>query len=67
MYFRVSNSVSSISNEHKNGDNTSFSVPSKIFPKLKARILQMRFQNFQGSSDFTVVCREKKTTGKPIK
>ena len=29
----------------RNGANTSFSVKSKIFPKRKAQILQMRYQN----------------------
>ena len=34
--------------------NASFSVQSKIFPKLKAQILQMRYQNVQEGSSFTV-------------
>ena len=38
----------------KNGANASFSVQSKIFPKLKAQILQMRYQNVQEGSSFTV-------------
>ena len=33
----------------------SFSVRSKIFPKLKAQIFEMRYQNVQESSDFIVV------------
>ena len=41
-----------ISNEHKNGANASFSVQSKIFPNLKAQILQMRYQNIQEGSGF---------------
>ena len=56
--FREIDSISkwtiSISNEHKNGANASFSVKSKIFPKLKAQILQMRNQNVQESLGFTV-------------
>ena len=38
----------------KNGSNTSFTVQSKIFPKLKAQIWQMRYQNIQEGSGFTV-------------
>ena len=38
----------------KNGTNASFSVQSKIFPKLKAQILQIRYQNVQEGSGFTV-------------
>ena len=38
----------------KNGGNTSFSVQCKIFPKLKAPIFQMRYQNVQEGSSFTV-------------
>ena len=37
-----------------NGANISFSVQSKIFPKLKAHILQMRHQNIQEGLGFTV-------------
>ena len=37
----------------KNGANASFSVQSKIFPKLKYQILQMRYQNVQEGSSFT--------------
>ena len=37
----------------KNGTNASFSVQSKIFPKLKAQILQMRYQNVQEGTSFT--------------
>ena len=37
----------------KNGVNASFSVQSKIFPKLKAQIFQMRYQNVQEGSSFT--------------
>ena len=37
----------------KNGGNNSFSVQSKLFPKLKAQILQMRYQNVQKGSSFT--------------
>ena len=33
--------------------NASYSVQSKIFPKLKAQILQMRYQNFEEGSSFT--------------
>ena len=36
----------------KNG--ASFSVVCEIFPKLKAQILQTRYQNVQKSSGFTV-------------
>ena len=42
-----------ISNGHKNGANASFSVQSKIFPKRKAQILQMRYRNVQEGSSFT--------------
>ena len=35
----------------KNGANAPFSVQSKIFPKLKT---QMRYQNVQEGSNFTV-------------
>ena len=38
----------------KNGANASFSVQRKIFPKLKAKILQIRYQNVQKGSKFTV-------------
>ena len=38
----------------KNGANAPFSVQSKIFRKLKAQILQMRYQNVQEGSSFTV-------------
>ena len=38
----------------KNGANASFSVQSKIFPKLKAQILQVRYQNVQNGSNFTI-------------
>ena len=37
----------------KNGVNGSFSVQSKIFTKLKAQIIQMRYQNVQEGSSFT--------------
>ena len=37
-----------------NGDNASFSVQSKIFPRLKAQILQMGYQNIQVGLGFTV-------------
>ena len=36
------------------GANASFSIQSKIFPKLKAHILQMRCQNVQEGSNITV-------------
>ena len=42
----------------KNGANASFSVQSKIFPKLKAQILQMRYQNVQKGSGFTVTLKK---------
>ena len=38
----------------KNGVNVSVSVQSKIFPKLRAKILQMRYQNDPVVSGFTV-------------
>ena len=38
----------------KNGANASFSVKSTLFPELKVQILQMRYQNVQESSSFTV-------------
>ena len=38
----------------KNGANSSFSVKIKIFSKLNAQILQMRYQNIQKCSNFTV-------------
>ena len=38
----------------KNGANATFSVQSKKFPKLKAQILQIRYQNLQEDSSFTV-------------
>ena len=37
----------------KNGANASFPLQSKIFPKLKAQMLQMRYQNVQEGSSFT--------------
>ena len=37
----------------KNGANASFSVQSKIFPKTKAQILQMRYQNVKEGSSFS--------------
>ena len=42
----------------ENGANASFSVQCNIFPKLKAQILQMRYQNVYEGSGFTT---EKKT------
>ena len=42
----------------KNGANASFSVQSKMFPKLKAQILQMRYQNVSESSGSTVEKKE---------
>ena len=44
----------------KNGANASFLVHSKIFPKLNVQILQIRYQNVQEGSSFTVK-REKKS------
>ena len=38
----------------KNGVNASFSVQGKIYSKLKAQILQMRYQNVLEGSGFTV-------------
>ena len=38
----------------KNGANASFQVQSKIFPKLKSQILQMRYQHVPAGSGFTV-------------
>ena len=42
----------------KNGPNgangASFSVQSKIFPKIKAKIFQIRYQNVQEGSSFSV-------------
>ena len=43
-----------MNNGHKNRANASFLVQSKIFPKLKAQILQMRYQNIKKGSGFTV-------------
>ena len=38
----------------KNGATTSFSFQSKILPKLKAQILQMRYWNVHEGSDFAI-------------
>ena len=46
--------TSCIRNGHNNGANASFSVQSKIFPKLEAQILQMRYQSVPACSSFTV-------------
>ena len=48
-YLYISNGQKTAANA-----NASFSVQSKIFPKLKAQILQMRFKNVQEGSSFTV-------------
>ena len=37
----------------KNGANASFSVQSKVFPKLKAQILEIGYQNVQEGLGFT--------------
>ena len=50
---RVFNLEVFISKGHKNGANVSFLVESKIYPKLKGQILQMRYQNIHEGSDFT--------------
>ena len=38
----------------QNWANDSFPVQSKIFPKLKAKILQMRYLNVQEGPEFAV-------------
>ena len=42
----------------KNGAAASFSVQSKILPKLKAQILQMRQKNVQEGPGFTIERKE---------
>ena len=42
-----------ISWAQKNGANAPFSVQSNLFPKLKAQILQIRYQNVHEGSSFT--------------
>ena len=44
----------------KNCANATFSVQSKIFPKQKVKILQMRYQNVPDGLSYTIE-REKKS------
>ena len=53
MFEKVSQKWNVLAMGIKNGTNASFSVQCKIFPKLKVKILQMRYQNVQEGSSFT--------------